>query len=127
MVKYRLTAQLAREAGDTEAFIRSALGFDVAQFLAAKPLAEMIELLTEAMGKIEPGISGRGVSFLSRLARAHSLVGDSQNSTKCHNEGVNLARRLGDKNSLFELSVLSFLTPTTVKSIAESNSDGSHR
>ena len=121
VVKYRLTAQLAREAGDTEAFIRSALGFDVAQFLSAKPLAESIQLLTEAMGKIESNDQRSRCQLLSRLARAHSLVGDSENSTKCHTEGVNLARRLGDKNSLFELSVLSFLTPTTVKSVTESN------
>jgi class 3 adenylate cyclase/tetratricopeptide (TPR) repeat protein len=121
VVKYRLTAQLAREAGDTEAFIRSAFGFDVAQFLSAKPLAESIQLLTEAMGKIESNDQRSRCQLLSRLARAHSLVGDSENSTKCHTEGVNLARRLGDKNSLFELSVLSFLTPTTVRSVAASN------
>ena len=38
LAKYKLAAQLAREAGDTKAFIRSALGFDGAQFLSAKPL-----------------------------------------------------------------------------------------
>jgi class 3 adenylate cyclase/tetratricopeptide (TPR) repeat protein len=121
VAKYRLTAQLAREAGDTEAFIRSALGFDVAQFLSAKPLVDSIQLLTEAMGKIESNDQRSRCQLLSRLARAHSLVGDSENGTKCHTEGVNLARRLGDKNSLFEFSVLSFLTPTTVKSVTESN------
>ncbi len=120
VTKYRLTAQLAREAGDTEAFIRSALGFDVAQFLSAEPLAESIQLLTEAMGKIDTNDQRSRCQILCRLARAHSLVGDSENSTKCHREGINLARRLGDKNSLFELSVLSFLTPTTVKSVTES-------
>ncbi len=121
VAKYRLTAELAREAGDTKAFIRSTLGFDAAQFLSAKPLAESLPLLTEAMGKIDPNDQSSRCQLLSRLARAHSLVGDSKNSSKCHAEGVNLARRLGDKNSLFELSVLSFLTPTTVKSVTESN------
>jgi tetratricopeptide (TPR) repeat protein len=119
--KYRLTAQLAREAGDTRAFIRSTLGFDAAQFLSAKPLAESLPLLTEAMGKIDSSDLKSRCQLLSRLARAHSLVGDSKNSSKCHKEGVNLARRIGDKNSLFELSVLYFLTPTTVKSVTESN------
>ena len=121
VAKYRLTAELAREAGDTKAFIRSTLGFDAAQFLSAKPLAELLPLLTEAMGKIDRNDQSSRCQLLSRLARAHSLVGDSKNSSKCHAEGVNLARRLGDKNSLFELSVLSFLTPTTVKSVTESN------
>jgi class 3 adenylate cyclase/tetratricopeptide (TPR) repeat protein len=121
VAKYRLTAQLAREAGDTQAFIRSTLGFDAAQFLSAKPLAESLPLLTEAMGKIDSNDQRSRCQLLSRLARAHSLVGDSKNSSKCHAEGVNLARRLDDNNSLFELSVLYFLTPTTVKSITESN------
>jgi class 3 adenylate cyclase/tetratricopeptide (TPR) repeat protein len=121
VAKYRLTSQVAREVGDTGAFIRSALGFDLAKFLSGKPLAESIQLLTEAMGKIESNDQSSRCQLLSRLARAHLLVGDSENSTRCHTEGVNLARRLGDKNSLFELSVLSFLTPTTVKSVTESN------
>jgi class 3 adenylate cyclase/tetratricopeptide (TPR) repeat protein len=117
--KYRLTAQLAREVGDTKAFIRSTLGFDAAQFLSAKPLAESLPLLTEAMDQIDSNDQRSRCQLLSRLARAHSLVGDSRNSSKCHREGVNLARRLGDKHSLFELSVLSFLTPTTVLSVTE--------
>jgi class 3 adenylate cyclase/tetratricopeptide (TPR) repeat protein/ABC-type lipoprotein export system ATPase subunit len=121
VAKYRLTAQLARKAGDTKAFIRSALGFDVAQFLSSKPLAESVQLLTEAMDKIDSSDQRSRCQLLSRLARAHSFVGDSENSTKCHREGINLARRLGDKNSLFEFSVLSFLTPTTVKSVTESH------
>ena len=119
--KYKLTAQLAREAGDTKAFIRSALGFDVAQFLSAKSLAESLQLLNEAMGKIEPNDHGLRCQLLRRLALAYSFLGDSKKSAKCHKEGISLARKLGDKTSLFELSALSFLTPTTVKSAAEAN------
>jgi class 3 adenylate cyclase/tetratricopeptide (TPR) repeat protein/ABC-type lipoprotein export system ATPase subunit len=119
--KYKLTAQLAREAGDTKSFIRSALGFDVAQFLSAKSLAESLQLLTEAMGKINPKDEGLRCQLLRSLARAYSFLGDGKNSAKCHTEGIKLARKLGDKTSLFELSVLSFLTPTTVKSAADAN------
>ena len=119
--KYKLTAQLAREAGDTKAFIRSALGFDVAQFLSAKSLAKSLQLLNEAMGKIEPNDHGLRCQLLRRLALAYSFLGDSKKSAKCHKEGISLARKLGDKTSLFELSALSFLTPTTVKSAAEAN------
>ena len=119
MVKYKVAAQLAREAGDTKAFIRSALGFDGAQFLSAKPLDESLQLLTEAMGKIDPEDEGSRCQLLCRLARAYFYVGDSKNSAKCHKEGVNLARRLGDKTSLFDFAVLPFLTPTTVKSVED--------
>jgi tetratricopeptide (TPR) repeat protein len=121
VAKYKLTAQLAREAGDTKAFIRSALGFDVAQFLSAKSLAESLQLLTEAMGKIDPKDQSLRCQLLCRLARAYSFLGDSKNRAKCHTEGIKLARALGNKTSLFELSMLSFLTPTTVNSGAEAN------
>ena len=121
LTKYRLTTQLAREAGDTEAFIRSALGFDAAQFLSNEPLAESLQLLTEAMGKIDANDLSSRCQLLTRLARAYSLVGDSKNSAKCHAQGVNLARQLDDKTSLFELSVLPFLTPTPVRSVTEAN------
>jgi class 3 adenylate cyclase len=119
--QFKLTVQLAREADDTKAFIRSALGFDVAQFLSAKPVAESLQHLTEAMGKIDPNDQRARCQLLSRLARAYSLLGDSKNSAKCHKEGVKLARQLGDKTSLFDLTVLSFLTARTVKSVAEAN------
>jgi tetratricopeptide (TPR) repeat protein len=121
VAKFRLAAQLAREAGDTKAFVRSALGIDVAQFLSAKPLAESLQLLTEAMGKIDHKDQSLRCQLLRRLARAYLYLGDSKNSAKCHREGIKLARGLGDKISLFDLSVLSFLTPTTVKSAAEAN------
>jgi class 3 adenylate cyclase/tetratricopeptide (TPR) repeat protein len=119
--KYKLAAQLAREAGDTKAFIRAALGFDLAQFLSAKPLAESLELLTEAMGKIDAHDLKLRCQLLCRLARAYSFMGDNGNSAKCHTEGVNLARRLDDKAALFELSVLPLVAQTTVKSVAEVN------
>jgi class 3 adenylate cyclase/tetratricopeptide (TPR) repeat protein/ABC-type lipoprotein export system ATPase subunit len=121
VAKFKLTAQLAREVGDTKAFIRSALGFDGAQFLSAKPLAESLQLLTEAMGKIDPNDRRSRCQLLSRLARAYFAVGDSKSSAKCHKEGVNLARQLGDKTSLFELSVVPFLTSATVKSVTDAN------
>jgi class 3 adenylate cyclase/tetratricopeptide (TPR) repeat protein/ABC-type lipoprotein export system ATPase subunit len=119
VAKYKLTARLAREAGDTKAFIRSALGFDAAQFLSSKPLAESLQLLREAMGKIDHNDQNSRCQLLTRLARAYAYLGDTKNSAKYHKEGVNLARQLDDKPSLLELSVLPFLTPTTVKSAAE--------
>ncbi|MGX5849171.1 adenylate/guanylate cyclase domain-containing protein [Mesorhizobium sp. PL10] len=121
VAKYKVTAQLAREAGDTKAFIRCALGFDVAQFLLAKPLSESLQLLEEAMDKIDPNDQTSRCQLLSRLARAYIYVGDTENSVKSREEGVNLARQLGDKASHFDLSVLPFLIPSTVKSASEAD------
>ncbi|MET3597077.1 class 3 adenylate cyclase/tetratricopeptide (TPR) repeat protein [Mesorhizobium shonense] len=121
LAKYKLTADLAREAEDNKTFVRAALGFDGAQFLSSKPLGESLDLLTEAMTKIDPDDLRSRCQLLTRLARAHFYVGDRRNSTKCYKEGVDLARRLGDKTSLFELTVLPFLTPTTIQSGAEAD------
>ncbi|ESY03927.1 MULTISPECIES: adenylate/guanylate cyclase domain-containing protein [unclassified Mesorhizobium] len=119
VAKYKLTAHLARETHDTKAFVRSALGFDGAQFLSSKLLDESLQLLTEAMGMLDPEDQRSRSQLLSRLTRAYFYLSDSKNSAKCHAEGVKLARQLGDQASLFELSVLPFLTPRTVKSAAE--------
>lgn len=116
VTKYKLTAQLARETGDTQAFIRSALGFDVVQFLSAKPLGESLQLLIEAMGKIDPNDQRTRCQLLSRLARAYAILGDGKNGKKCYEEGVELARRLGEQKSLFDLLVQPFLVAAPVKS-----------
>ncbi|MET1045529.1 MAG: guanylate cyclase, partial [Hyphomicrobium sp.] len=121
VAKYKLAAQLAREAGDTKAFVNAALGFDLVRFLSGKPIAESVQLLTEAMGKIDPDDQTSRCQLLSHLARAYSHLGDSKNSARCRDEGINLARRLGDKIALVELSFLPFVTPTTVKSVMEAN------
>jgi tetratricopeptide (TPR) repeat protein len=116
VTKYKLTAQLAREIGDREAFVRSALGFDVVQFLSAKPLGESLQLLAEAMGKIDPNDQRMRCQLLSRLARAYAILGDGKNGKRCYEEGVDLARRLGEQKSLFDLLVQPFLVAAPVKS-----------
>ena len=56
-------------------------------------------------------MKGRGASCFAALPEHISMLATRKNSAKCHKEGVNLARRLGDKTSLFDLSVLPFLSP----------------
>lgn len=120
--KYRLTAQLSREAGDTSSLVRAALGFDNAgKFLSAKWLAESIRLLIEAMDKIDPDDQWSRCRLLSHLAQVHSLIGDTESSAKCQKEGIDLARRIGDNTSLLDLSILPFLTPTPVNSAADAS------
>ncbi len=119
--KYRLTAELSRNAGDTSSLVRAALGFDNAGFLSAKWLAESIQLLNEAMNKIDPNDQWSRCRLLSHLARVHSLIGDTESSAKCQKEGVDLARRIGDNTSLLDLSMLPFFTPTPVISAADAS------
>ncbi|MET1047472.1 MAG: AAA family ATPase, partial [Hyphomicrobium sp.] len=121
VVKFRVTADLAREAGDKKTFVRATLGFDVAQFLSAKPIGESLALLKEAMANIDTGDQRLRCQLLSRLTRAYTYVGDAENSVKCHREGVALAELIADKASLFDLTVLPFLSPTTVPSVRAAN------
>jgi class 3 adenylate cyclase/tetratricopeptide (TPR) repeat protein len=119
--KFKLTARMAREAGDAKTFIRAALGFDEAQFQTAKPFAESLSLLKEAMSMVEPADQRSRCQLLSRLCRAYSYLGDSRNSANYRDEAIDLARRLGDRITVTELSILPFLTPTPVNSVGEAN------
>ena len=109
--RYKIAAELARDMKDTETFVRCALGFDLAQFLSAKPLGESLELLKEAMERIGTHDQRLRCSLLSRLARAYSYLGDSKNSARCRKEGTKLAQQLGDKIALFDLNVLPLISP----------------
>jgi class 3 adenylate cyclase/tetratricopeptide (TPR) repeat protein len=121
LAKYKLAAELARRAADTKAFIHAAIGLDGTQFLSSKSLVDTMPLLEEAMAMAEPTDQRSRCQLLSRLSRAYSYLGDSKNSAKCHDEGIDLARQLGDKRTLVELSVLPFLTPTPIKSVMDGN------
>ena len=109
--RYKVAAELARDMKDTETFVRCALGFDLAQFLSAKPLGKSLELLKEAMEGIGSHDQRLRCSLLSRLARAYSYLGDSKNSARCRKEGTKLAQQLGDKIALFDLNVLPLISP----------------
>ena len=49
---YLVAAEQARQANDTESFVRVALGYDTAQRLLGVPLDQSVALLTEAEAKI---------------------------------------------------------------------------
>ena len=67
---FQLAAEQARAAGDTDSFVRAALGSNLTQFLAGMPPDHSIALLTEAEAAIAPEDNGDGASFLrTSLAR----------------------------------------------------------
>ncbi|MBB3648930.1 class 3 adenylate cyclase/tetratricopeptide (TPR) repeat protein [Rhizobium sp. BK619] len=121
LAKYRLAAPLARKAADTQAFIRAVIGLDGTKFLSSNSLAETVPLLEEALEMVQPSDMSSRCQLLSRLARAYTYLSDSKKAAKCHDEGIELARRVGDKTALVELSALPFLTPAPVKSVTERN------
>ena len=102
--------------------MRVALGYDTAQFLLGVPLDRSVALLTEAEAKIARDDDKQRCVILSRLARAHLLLGDLQKSESFDRRGTKLARRLGDRRSLFTLLVNRFLVPRQVGSLSDAQS-----
>jgi class 3 adenylate cyclase/tetratricopeptide (TPR) repeat protein len=109
-------AEQARQADDTSNFVRAALGYDLAQFLAGVPPDESIVLLMEGEAKIDSDDDRQRCLILGRLARAHLLLGNVENSKSFDRKATKLARRLGDRESLFNLLVNRFLVPRIASS-----------
>ena len=119
---YLVAAEQARQANDTESFMRVALGYDTAQFLSGMPLDQSVKLLTEAEARIARDDDKQRCVILCRLARAHLLLGDAEKSESFEGRATALARRLGDRRSLFDLSVNRFLVPRQIMSSSDAQS-----
>jgi class 3 adenylate cyclase/tetratricopeptide (TPR) repeat protein len=119
---YLTAAEQARQANDTESFVRIALGYDIAQFLLGMPLDKSVALLTEAEAKIARDDDRQRCLLLCRLARSHLLLGDVEKSKSFDGRAAKLARLLGDRRSLFNLLVNRFLVPRQVVSLSDAQS-----
>src|SRR5271166_5571151 len=119
---YLTAAEQARQANDTESFVRVALGYDTAQYVLGINLDQSVALLTEAEAKIARDDEKRRCVILSQLARAHLLLGDAEKSESYGRRGAELAHRLGDRRSLFTLLVNRFMVPRQVASLGDAQS-----
>jgi class 3 adenylate cyclase/tetratricopeptide (TPR) repeat protein len=119
---YLMAAEQARQANDAESFVRVALGYDTAQFGLSARLDQSVALLTEAEAKIAADDDKQRCVILSRLARAHLLLGDTQKSESFDRRATELARRLGDRRSLFTLFANRLIVPRLVASASEAQS-----
>jgi class 3 adenylate cyclase/tetratricopeptide (TPR) repeat protein len=116
---FHVAAEQARQTDDTNSFVRVALGYDLAQFGSGLPLDRSVALLTEAEAKIAPDDDRQRCLILARLARAHLLLGNAGQSENFGKRGTELARRLGDRQSLFNLYFNQFLVPRPVASSSD--------
>jgi class 3 adenylate cyclase len=116
---YLIASEQARQVNDIDSFVRIALGYDVAQFLLGMRLDQSVALLTEAEAKIARDDDKRRCAILCRLARAHLLLGDVEKSGTFDGRATQLARRLGDRRSLFTLLVNRILVPRQVVSLSD--------
>ena len=103
--------------------MRVALGYDTAQILLGVPLDRSTAFLTEAEAKIARDDDKRRCLILSRLARAHLILGDEEKSESYGRRGAELARRLGRPSApCSTFFVNRFLVPRQVASLGDAQS-----
>jgi class 3 adenylate cyclase/tetratricopeptide (TPR) repeat protein len=111
---FYIATEQARAAADVPSFVRAALGYDDALFIAGVPLKPSIATLTEAKSLVGPDDDRRRCLILTRLARAHLLLGESKKSASFDQQATVLARRLDDRESLFYLLVNRHMVPRPI-------------
>jgi predicted ATPase/class 3 adenylate cyclase len=116
---YRTVAEQARAADDTDSIVRVAVGYDTAQFLLGMPANESVARLTHAEAKLARDDERRRCLILSRLTRALLLTGEKDKSESLEKQATELALRMDDRSSLFNIFANRFLLPRQVQSSNE--------
>ena len=116
---FHMAAERARAMADVPSFVRAALGYDDALFIADDPLYPSIAILREAESVVAPDDDRLRCLILTRLARAHLLLGETGRSESFDRQAAVLARRLDDRESLFNLLFNRFLVPRPIGSPQE--------
>jgi class 3 adenylate cyclase/tetratricopeptide (TPR) repeat protein len=99
---FRQAAQLARVEKLSSHFVQAALGFDTAETFLGGYGEASIALLEEALASIGSEETVARCRLLSRLVRTLHMTGQFQRGGEIAGEAVALARRLGDRPSLFD-------------------------
>jgi class 3 adenylate cyclase/tetratricopeptide (TPR) repeat protein len=112
MTTFDSSGREARVQQKLVAFANCAIGFAQAQFYTGGSVARSIELLTESLSTIGMEDSHQRCQLSSSLARALCMMGDSERADALNLDAIEMARRLGDDGSLFEILANAFLIPT---------------
>jgi DNA-binding CsgD family transcriptional regulator len=105
---FRSAAEIARELGNAELLVRSAIGYEDACWrpgIVDEGAAELLEEATAALG--DEGSELR-LRLLSGLARALQFRGDHERGAIVRTSAVELARRLQDRTGLATALVRSY-------------------
>jgi predicted ATPase len=111
MLHLRAAADEGRAQGDTTAFVEAALMYDNARFLSNEASHDSAALLKEAISLIGSGDPQTRCQILSRLVRAHLVLGDADGASLYQQEAAEEAHRLNHSISRFDLLVNRFLIP----------------
>jgi class 3 adenylate cyclase/tetratricopeptide (TPR) repeat protein len=109
----------ARAQRKLVAFANCAIGFAQAQFYSGESLERSIQLLTEAFSAIGEEDSQERCQILSSLGRAMCLKGDSGGTDVLNLEAIEMARRLNDDGSLFEVLANTFMVTAALSNMEQ--------
>lgn len=109
METFQQAAAIARELETPEALARAAVGFEDARFRFSFPAPASEHLLREALAALGEGDSILKVEVLGHLAQALAFSGASEQSEATGQQAIEMARRVGDSEALFETLRISIL------------------
>jgi class 3 adenylate cyclase/tetratricopeptide (TPR) repeat protein len=115
MVHSLAASNEARAQGNAAAFAEAALVYDNARFLSNEASRDSLALLKEARSLIGTADLSTRCHILSRLARAHLVLGDVDGANRFYRKATDEVRRLNDPLSRFELLVNRFLIPASTQ------------
>jgi class 3 adenylate cyclase/tetratricopeptide (TPR) repeat protein len=110
LAAYKEAAELARKLGSSADLAQAALGVEDVEFMVFGPEREAVGLLDAALAALGEGESVDHCRVLSRLGRALFSAGTTERASKLLHDAVNLARRLGDRQALFDALVCEHIT-----------------
>jgi class 3 adenylate cyclase/tetratricopeptide (TPR) repeat protein/ABC-type transport system involved in cytochrome c biogenesis ATPase subunit len=116
MVHLRAASNEARAQRDVDAFAEAALSYDNARFLSNEASHDSIALLKETISLVHTEDPQTRCHILSRLARAHLVLGDADGASRYHEKAAKEAHRLNNPDSRFDLLVNRFLLPGSARS-----------
>jgi class 3 adenylate cyclase/tetratricopeptide (TPR) repeat protein len=93
-------AEFAQQLGSSELLINISLQFTRTGYQVGLPTADAVPLLKEALMKLSAQDSVIRTKALDGLARALSMTGDQRQALQYAEEGISMARRLEDRESI---------------------------
>jgi class 3 adenylate cyclase/tetratricopeptide (TPR) repeat protein len=110
MATFERAAGVARKHNSPKHLARAALGYEEAEFFFGASGASSGPLLEEALSTLEPDDAVERCQVLCRLGRVYFANSQVELANKTARDAMAMARRLGDKEGLFDALVSLLMT-----------------
>jgi class 3 adenylate cyclase/tetratricopeptide (TPR) repeat protein len=110
LAAFKEAGELARELGSPADLAQAALGVEDIEFLVSGPERDSVGLLEAALAALGEGEKVDRCRVMSRLGRALFGTGMTERASELLHDAVNLSRRLGDRQALWDALVCEHIT-----------------